>query len=576
MMSTVGGGPGMVQIGPYVFKRAETPHEFEQVHRLNYKTFVREIPQHADHGGDQLVDKFHHKNIYIIVLRQERVVGMVSAHGEPPFSVADRLSDPGELERAGTRPVEVRLLAIEPAERNSSLIFIGLLWSVYEYARVNGYTHMVISGVEERADLYERIGFIPLGPAVPSGKAKFIPMALKIGQLPIKMERVKQRWESQIPSRSSLTEDDRVCLLPGPVTISPAVRAAFHQPPSYHRGPEFIRRFVRVRRLLGQLVGGRDVAILNGSGTLANETIAATLAADPGRGRGVLLVNGEFGHRLARQATRFGLQPRILTWPWGRPWDLNQIDQTLAEEPEGSWVWGVHQESSTGVLNDLRGLVRLGRRRGIRVCADCISSLGAVALDLREVYLASGASGKSLGAIAGASILFADRSALAAINPERIPSYFDLRAALDSDGPCYTFPSATLFALEAALREYLTPAKAQLAYQRYHVLGVYVREQLRQLGLEPLAEDVWASPVVTTFTPPGEDTSESFVDRCRQWGFDIGGQSRYLAQRRLVQIATMGAITADQCAPLFEQWRCCFGAGFPVAPRLSASLATTN
>jgi aspartate aminotransferase-like enzyme len=197
----------------------------------------------------------------------------------------------------------------------------------------------------------------------------------------------------------------------------------------------------------------------------------------------------------------------------------------------------------------------------VRVCVDCISSLGAVALDLREVYLASGASGKSLGAVAGASILFADRRALAGVEPDRIPSYFDLRAALDSDGPCYTFPSATLAALEAALKEYASPARSRDTYQRYHALGGYVREQLRQLGLEPLAQDGWASPVVTSFTPPGEESSEAFVDRCRGWGFDIGGQSRYLAQRRFVQIATMGAITADACAPLFEQLRRCYGAG---------------
>ena len=73
-------------------------------------------------------------------------------------------------------------MAIEPGERNSSLIFIGLLWSVYEHARVNGFTHMYISGVEERVALYERIGFEPLGPAVPAGRARFVPMVLKVGE----------------------------------------------------------------------------------------------------------------------------------------------------------------------------------------------------------------------------------------------------------------------------------------------------------------------------------------------------------------------------------------------------------
>jgi aspartate aminotransferase-like enzyme len=308
---------------------------------------------------------------------------------------------------------------------------------------------------------------------------------------------------------------------------------------------------------LGEIVGGRDVAILNGSGTLANETIAATLAAlqrmGANAGRGVLLINGEFGQRLAKQATRFGLHPQLLSWPWGKPWDLDEVDTALAREPEGSWVWGVHQESSTGVLNDLAGLVRVARRRGARVCMDCISSLGAVPLDLREVFLASGATGKSLGSYAGAALIFADAAALRTLDRSQVPSYLDVTAALASEGPCYTFPSPTLFALEAALEEYATPQKARASYDRYAELGVYVRQQLRRLRLEPLAQDEHACPVVTTFTPPGDESSAAFVGRCRRWGFAIGGLSAYLAERRYVQIATMGAVTRAEVAPLFDR-----------------------
>ena len=540
----------MLQVGQYVFKRAETSQEFEQIHRLNHRTFVGEIPQHPDPGDGILIDKFHNKNAYLIVLRENQVVGMVSAHDQPPFSVAERLREPGILDRQGTRPLEVRLLAIEPEERNSTMFF-GLIWSLYEYARSHGYTHLYISGVEERLPLYQRLGFVALGPAVASGKASFVPMVLTIGQLPVKIQRVKQLWEIHM-DKVTPRRAEPVCLLPGPVTTAEAVRAAFHQPPIYHRGPEFIRRFMKVRSLLGKIVGGRDVALLNGSGTLGNEAVAATLAAGPRKGRGLMLINGEFGERLARQATRFGLEPRVLSWPWGEPWDLDEVEAALAQEPAGSWVWGVHQDSSTGVLNDLPGLVKLASARDIRVCVDCISSLGAVPLDLRDVYLATGATGKSLGAIAGTAIIFADLEALQHLDRSRVPSYFDIAAAMRSEGPCYTFPSPTLLALETALQEYATPEKAQASYDRYQEMGLAVREQLRRLGLPPLAREDCACPVVTTFAPPGEESSQEFVHRCRGWGFAIGGESAYLAQRRLVQIATMGAITRDMFASLFD------------------------
>jgi aspartate aminotransferase-like enzyme len=175
-----------------------------------------------------------------------------------------------------------------------------------------------------------------------------------------------------------------------------------------------------------------------------------------------------------------------------------------------------------------------------------------VPLDLSEVYLATAATGKSLGAVAGAAIIFADADALSRIDRSGVPSYFDISAALASAGPCYTFPSPTLLALEAALREYATLDQAEASYARYHELGIWVREQLRKLGLTPLARDDSASPVVTTFAPPGEESSQAFVDRCRAWGFAIGGESAYLAQRRLVQIANMGAVRQDMFAALFD------------------------
>jgi aspartate aminotransferase-like enzyme len=567
----------MFQVGRYIFKRAETKQEFEQIHCLNYRTFVSEIPQHPDTGNGHLVDKFHDKNCYFIVLCEGRVVGMISAHDQPPFSVADRLPNPEILERPGSKPLEARLLAVEPDLRNGMVCF-GLLWTIYEHAKNNGYTHLYLSGLEDRVPMYRRIGFECLGTPVPCGHAAFVPMVLAIGKLPPDMVRVKRLWESHVqrengkegksavvaglkgPKQENNSEvpPREVCLLPGPVSTAPAVQEAFQQPPIYHRGPEFIRLFQKVRRTLGEMVGIPDVALCNGSGTLANEAVAATLAADARGGRGVLLVNGEFGQRLARQATRFGLNPRVLAWEWGQSWDLDEVADTLADEPSGSWVWGVHQESSTGVLNDLPGLVGVARSRGIRVCMDCISSLGAVPLDLSGIYLATGATGKSLGSYAGLAILFTDARQLTSLDTSRIPSYLDIPAALANEGPRFTFPSSAVQALDVALAEYCSPTRARARYGHYVALGEYVRGQLRSLGMEPLAADSCASPVVTTFAPPEEESSADFVARCRSWGYAIGGQSQYLAERRLVQIATMGAVSQQDCAGLFDhlaRWR---------------------
>jgi aspartate aminotransferase-like enzyme len=575
----------MLQLGGYVFKRAETEDEFDQIHALNYRTFVGEIPQHPDTGTGRLIDKFHHKNTYFIALQDGHLVGMVSVHGQPPFSIADRLPDPGLLEQPGVHPLEVRLLAIEHEKRHS-VVYSGLVWLLFRYAQDIGATHLFISGVKERLSLYAQLGFEPVGPEVAGGGAVFVPMAVTVNNIAEKKKRAMELWLKRLQRRSgeagprqdrtrvageeaeeaehreTVTCADKVsekepatpvCLLPGPVAIAPEVHAAFQRPPLYHRAPDFLELFERVRSRLARLVQCRHVAILNGSGTLGNEVIAATLAAEPRPVNGLILVNGEFGQRLVRQAARFGLSFDVLSWPWGRPWDLGEVERRLAStEWRVDWVWGVHQESSTGVLNDLAGLVATASRAGCKVCVDCISSLGATPIDLSGVYLASGATGKSLGSYAGAALVFADLARLDHLDSGRTPSYLDLPAALRTLGPRFTFPSPTLCALEAALQSFQTPEQATACYEGYRRLGAQVRSRLTQIGLPPLAAEECAAPVITTFAPPGDESSETFVARCRHWGFAIGGTSGYLQERRLVQIATMGTVRQEDVAPLFD------------------------
>jgi aspartate aminotransferase-like enzyme len=288
-----------------------------------------------------------------------------------------------------------------------------------------------------------------------------------------------------------------------------------------------------------------------GSGTLANEAIAACLAVDPMAERGLLLINGEFGRRILKQAHRFGLQPRVLEWDWGRPWNLDEVGEAFEQLPSGSWVWGVHQESSTGVMNDLPGLVALAKKRGIRVCADCVSSLGAVPLDLSDVYLASGATGKALSSYAGLSLVFADKEKLAHLDAKRIPTYLDVAATLSTVGPRFTVPSPLMRALAVALESYATPTVAQQRYDHFAQLGRYIRARLQSIGFAPLSEEQHASPVITSFYPPDDGSAADFVSLCASWGFLIGGQSGYLAEKRVVQVANMGTLGQEDFNRLF-------------------------
>src|SRR5712691_9655958 len=145
----VAGGSCMLRLGRYHFKRAETAEELEQVHRLNYRTFVQETRRQADNHQGRLVDKFHAQNVYFLAVVDGRVVGMISVHDRTPFSIASRLPDRKDICKPGMRPLEVRLLAIEQQERHSMVIG-GLTYCMNLFAREKGYTHYLISGMTEQ------------------------------------------------------------------------------------------------------------------------------------------------------------------------------------------------------------------------------------------------------------------------------------------------------------------------------------------------------------------------------------------------------------------------------------------
>ncbi len=187
----------MLCVGAYRFKPAESPAELEQIHRLNYQTFVQEIPQHNDPGTGRLIDQFHEKNQYLICLKDGELVGMVSWNDQAPYSVEKRLPDRQVLFAPDVKPVEIRLLAVVPSERTSP-VMAGLVWSLYLESATRGWTHFVISGVLEQQDLYTHLGFVALGPAVGSGRASFVPMWLPVEKLEQTMRRPMQLWQKRL------------------------------------------------------------------------------------------------------------------------------------------------------------------------------------------------------------------------------------------------------------------------------------------------------------------------------------------------------------------------------------------
>jgi hypothetical protein len=167
----------------YEFREASTPADYDQIRRLNHLVFAGELGQHQPNPAGLLVDKHEAHSRFFIALHAGRVVGMVCCSSLPPFSIESRLNEPAILQGLPGPLLEARLLAIHPDHRNR-MVFAGVLTLLAARSLEAGYATLLISGLESRVEMYERMGFRPLGPPVPSGQAAFVPMALNLSELP--------------------------------------------------------------------------------------------------------------------------------------------------------------------------------------------------------------------------------------------------------------------------------------------------------------------------------------------------------------------------------------------------------
>ncbi|HKI68919.1 MAG TPA: aminotransferase class V-fold PLP-dependent enzyme, partial [Verrucomicrobiae bacterium] len=361
---------------PLVFKVATEDWEFEQIHRLNYRTFVEEIPQHQPSPAHRLVDKFHAENTYLICLADNKLAGMLAVRGDRPFSLDQKLPHLDSHLPANHRICEVRLLAIEKSFRGArgGQVLQGILALLWQHGIEKGYDLAIISGTTRQFKLYQHLGFVPFGPQVGSGDAQFQPMYVTLETF----EMTAREFLRASPARSF--HPSAANFLPGPVAVRREVRRAFEQAPESHRGEVFMQDFRATKQTLCELTNARDVELLLGSGTLANEVVGAQLSLLPGSG--LILSNGEFGSRLIDHARRLNLKFNTLEFEWGQPLDLVAVQKAMKHAPNLAWLWCVHCETSTGILNDLGALKALCTNSHIKLCLDGISSIGTMPVDL--------------------------------------------------------------------------------------------------------------------------------------------------------------------------------------------------
>lgn len=256
-----------------------------------------------------------------------------------------------------------------------------------------------------------------------------------------------------------LNPPQRLLLGPGPSPVEPRVYEALSKPIVGHLDPYFFEVLSEVHDLLRLVFGtsNRFTMAISGTGSSGMET-AVTNFTEPGT-RFAVFANGYFCDRITEMAQRHGAEVIRLEKPWGEVFEPEECRQFIYEvEPEV--VAYVQAETSTGAFQDGKAICEAAHEVGALVIADCVTSLGAmpVNVDQTGIDIAYSCTQKGLSCPPGLAPITVSDRALERLRSRKTPVrswYFDLRLLDQYFGESrryhHTAPVSMFYALREAL-----------------------------------------------------------------------------------------------------------------------------
>lgn len=347
-----------------------------------------------------------------------------------------------------------------------------------------------------------------------------------------------------------MLKEKSLLMIPGPTPIPPQVAAAMTRPMINHRGEAFFTLFDEVSENLKYVFRTKQpVYVFPGAGSGGWE---AALVNTLSYGDKVLSVTvGDFGDRWHKVAVALGFDVERMAFPAGSAASADRIAERLAADSDRliKAVLIQHNETSTGVTNDVEAIARVVRDHGALLMVDSVSGLGALPLETDawglDVVL-TGAQ-KALMCPPGLSLITFSERARALSETNRMPRfYWDLKAVhanyLKRQTP-YT-PAITLFyALQAAL-QMIRAETIEGAWERHRLMGEMCRAGVKAIGLELLAkEEGRASNSVTAVLAPIDPKLLRKIAR-DQLGVQLAGGQGSL-ETSIIRIGHLGYVTPN-------------------------------
>jgi len=344
--------------------------------------------------------------------------------------------------------------------------------------------------------------------------------------------------------------------IPGPTPCPPEVLKAMGWQMINHRGPQFAAYLQEVTGALKSLFQTRnDVLVLSGSGTGGLEA-AVVNSLSPGDS--VLSVSiGVFGDRFASIASTYGARVIPLKFEWGQAADPEAVSDALKAHPDVKAVLVTHNETSTGVTNDLASISKIIKDAGKLLLVDAISSMGSIDLPVDRWGCDVTVTGSQKGWMVppGLTMISVSSEAWKANQTASMPRfYWDFGKAkkyAEKGQTPWTPTVSVVYALSVALKMLLEEGLENVI-RRHQRLADLTRRNVKALGLNLFADERHASNTVTSVAASGGLDGKLLTKIMReQYDVILGGGQQSL-EGKIFRIGHLGWVDEADILAVFD------------------------
>jgi alanine-glyoxylate transaminase/serine-glyoxylate transaminase/serine-pyruvate transaminase len=352
--------------------------------------------------------------------------------------------------------------------------------------------------------------------------------------------------------KTSIHPPKRLLYGPGPSQVYPRIYQAMAQPVVGHLDPYFFQVSQGVQNGLREVFGTANELTLpiSATGSGGMETAVSNFI-EPGT-KLALFAGGFFAERIGEMAKRHGAEIVRLEKPWGEAASDDEASDFIRRE-RPQVVAFVQAETSTGVFQQSKALCDAAHEVDAIVIGDCVTSLGAMPVDIdaNGIDVAYSCTQKGLSAPPGLSPMTISPRAQERLRQRKQANrswYFDLALIQDYLTVSHRYhhtASATLF---YALHESLAIIGEEgLALRQQRHLRAHQRfvAGVERLGLTMhVAEGQRIWNLNTPRVPEGVNEAKVRAYLLEKHGIEIMGGFGPLAGK-IFRIGIMGPLATD-------------------------------